>query len=196
MMTKTKNTLILIAILIILLVIFIFWQNPFKAQQNKTQTETVITNDLTDLQKIEIRQADKTVILTKQENNWLVSSQDNILANEIIIENLIEALQKTKSGTIISSNQDKLANFNLTEDKATRLKLFAEEDNLIIELLIGKRGGPAYDQTYLKKLDSNNILLVEENLTSLVNQPNWQQPEPTQEAELTNINAVPIESNQ
>lgn len=196
MTPKTKNTLILLGILIILIIILVFWQNSFEAQQNKIEKETIITNDLENLQKIEINQADKTIILTKQDSDWLITSEENVLANKILIENLIEGLKKTKSGTIISSSQSKLADFNLTEDTATQLKLYNNQANLIIELLIGKRGGPAYDQTYIKKINSNNILITEENLTSLVNQPDWKEPIAEEENDEATTEAIPLELNQ
>ena len=183
MTSKTKNTLILLVILIILVVVLIFWQNPFESQQNEIKKETVITNNLANLQKIEISQADKTIILAKQNADWLVISEENVLANAILIENLIESLKNIKTGAIISSNPYKLTDFNLTEETAVKLKLYDDQANTITELLIGKRGGPAYNQTYLKKINSNNVLLVEENLTSLINQPDWKQPEQITEQE-------------
>jgi hypothetical protein len=189
---KTKNTLILLAILIILIIVLFVWQNPWQKQESKIPTAAVLNNNLTDLQKIEIKQTDKTTILTEQDNQWLVASADNAVANQNLVNNLIEALNNITKGTIVSANSDKLADFNLTENTAINLKLFNSQDQLITELLIGK-SGPAYTQSYLKKIDSDNILLVDENLTSLLNQPDWKQPPATEANNTGTPENIPLE---
>lgn len=97
-----------------------------------------------------------------------------------------------EKGTIISSKPDKLADFNLGQETAIKLKLFKPQEQLITELLIGKPG-PAHTQSYIKKIDSDNVLLVDKNLTALLNQPDWEQPPQNKENNTTKPETIPLE---
>ncbi|OGY42845.1 MAG: hypothetical protein A2Y67_00055 [Candidatus Buchananbacteria bacterium RBG_13_39_9] len=193
MSPKSKSLLIFLIILAALTVIYFFWQNPLAQKSNKILSEQIYNASLDNVQKIEITLTGQTTILEKpaeggsasggQNDKWVISSQDNAEANASLIENLITGLKDSKTGTVVSQNQEKLASFNLTEDKAIKLKL-SDNQNTILEILIGKMG-PSYTDTYIKKINSNNVLLVSQNLNSLVNQPNWLKPAEQE----TNINS-------
>lgn len=174
MSTKSKSFLILLIVLIILIAVYFIWQNPLAQKSNKILSEQIYSASLDNVQKIEITQTGQTTTLEKQNDKWVVASQENAEANAILIDNLISALKDLKSGNIISQNQEKLASFDLTEENATKLKLF-DNQNVLLEILIGKMG-PSYTDTYIKKTDSPNVLLVSQNLNSLVNQSNWLKP--------------------
>jgi len=174
MSQKTKSFLILLIVLIILIVVYFIWQNPLAQKSNKILSEQIYSASLDNVQKIEIAQTGQTTILEKQNDKWVVASAENAEANQTLIDNLIAALKDLKTGNIISQNQEKLASFDLSEDKATKLKL-SDNQNTLLEILIGKMG-PSYTDTYIKKVDSNNVLLVSQDLNSLVNQPDWLKP--------------------
>jgi len=176
MAVKKNPTFILFAVLIVLVVVYLVWQNPFSPAQNQAQEEALITIDLQELTKIEIISPKKTVILEKTDQ-WKVASEDNFPANSSLIYDLIDNLEKAKTGQVVSDNLDKLEKFNLTEDKATKIKL-TDSTNASEEILIGELGGAAFTNTYVKKADSNNILIVPINLTFKINQPDWKQPAP------------------
>ena len=174
MTPKSKSLVILLIILVALAAIYFIWQNPLAQKSNKILSEQIYSASLDNVQKIEITKAGQVTTLEKQNDKWVVSSQDNAEANASLIESLITGLKDLKTGTVVSQNQEKLASFNLTEDKATKLKL-SDNQNTLLEILIGKMG-PSYSDTYIKKMDSNNVLLVTQNLNSLVNQPDWLKP--------------------
>ena len=184
MSKKLKISFILFIVLIALIAIYFIWQNPFHQKNNIAPSETLITSDLNNLQKIEITKGKDITTLNKQDNVWHVESEDNALANEVIINALISSLQKVKSGTIISDDPAKYPAFNLKDELATNLKLYDDKNNLIIELFIGKLG-PTYQQTYVRKKGSKNILLVEQPLPRQINQSDWKKPE-TNETEENN----------
>jgi hypothetical protein len=185
MNSKSKSLLILFVTLIALTAIYLIWQNPLAQKSNGILSEVLFSATLDNLQKIEITKTGQTTILEKpaeggsasggQNDKWVVASQENAEANATLIDSLIATLKELKTGNIISQNQAKLASFDLTEDKAIKLKLSDNQNDTILEILIGKMG-PSYSDTYIKKIDSNNVLLVSQNLNSLVNQPDWLKP--------------------
>ncbi|MFC1598697.1 DUF4340 domain-containing protein [Patescibacteria group bacterium] len=192
MTKKAKNNLILLTVLAVLILALLLWQNPFKSSSNQADTEKLITTSLGNLETIEITRPGQSFILNKEADNWFLTSQDNVPANEALIQNLIESLTELNSGTIVSRNLEKLDNFGLTEEKVVNLKLINDQGITIIELMVGKLGGAAYTQTYVKQNNSANILLVDQNLISLVNQQDWKQPPPPPEEEvpLTNTDII------
>jgi len=179
MTKKSKQTLSLFVILIILLIAFFFWQNPFNQKSNQAKTDTIIISNLDNTTKIEIAKGETVTQLEKLNDQWVVASEENAAANMNLVNGLLNSLENTETGIIVSTNPDKLANFNLSDELATKLSLEDNQGNKI-ELLIGKNGGPELDNTYVKKTDSNNILLADENLSRKVIQPDWKQPPPTE----------------
>ncbi|OGY43004.1 MAG: hypothetical protein A2Y67_03390 [Candidatus Buchananbacteria bacterium RBG_13_39_9] len=178
MTSKTKKFITLIIILIILVAVFIFWQNPLNHKTNNGNTEEISTANLDNAQKIEISKGDKTTILQKENDKWLVSSENNAEANLDYINKLIDALKEVKQGTIISQNKDKLATFELAEGQYTKVKLSDSSNNILLELLVGKMG-PAYTQSYVKKLNSDNVLLINQNLLLSITPNSWIKPPET-----------------
>ena len=187
-MKKTKILVILLIILIILVVIYFVWQNVLESKSNQPKEQTLKFGNFANLQKIEITQAAKTTTLEKNNDNWLVTSENNAAANAQFVTNLIDGFKTLKSGLVISTNPDKQADFNLSADKATKIKLTDSQGQTVAELLIGKPNYPSYTQTYVRQPNSNLILLTSGSLYSLVNQTDWKQPPP--KAADTNTNTT------
>ncbi|MCX6746172.1 MAG: DUF4340 domain-containing protein [Candidatus Parcubacteria bacterium] len=196
MTQKSKILLILLSVLIVLTAVYYIWQNPLIQKSNQASTEQLLTGNLDNLQKIEITKNSQTTTLEKpaeggsasggQSDKWVVATQNNAEANVTLIDNLISVLKDLKTGNIISQNQEKLASFDLSEDKATKLKLTDNKNNTILEILIGKTG-PSYSDCYIKKPNSNNVLLIPVNLVYQVNQTDWVKPP---EKSTTNTNST------
>jgi len=178
MTNKSKSVLYLIIALIVLIVIFIFWQNPLDHKTSNGNTEEISTANLDNAQKIEISKGDRTTILQKENDKWLVSTENNAEANLDYINKLITALKDVKQGTIVSQNKDKLPTFELAEGQFTKIKLSDSSNNILLELLVGKMG-PAYTQTYIKKPNSDNVLLINQNLLLSLTPTSWVKPPET-----------------
>ena len=186
MTQKTKQILTSLAVLAILFVVYFIWANPLDHKVNNNLTEEIFNNNLDNLQRIEISKLNKATILQKQNDKWVVASEANALADQSLVNNLIAGLKEMETGTIISQNTNKIIDFELTEIQATRLKLYDSQNNLILDILIGKMG-PSYEQTYVKKPSSNNVLLVPVNFSALLSATDWKQPA---EKKTTNTNAI------
>lgn len=182
MNSKSKNTLILFVALLVLVGIYLLWQNPFDNAKNEIQTVDISAGDFAQTQKIEITKGQTNIILEKsatggKDNSWVVISDDNKPANSALVDDLITSLTENKAATIISRSADKLEKFGLDETTAGKLKLSDGQNNILAELLIGKIGGADYSGTYIQKAGANEILLIDANLLSKIEQPNWLQPD-------------------
>lgn len=173
MSKKTKQTLILLGILILLIFVYIIWQNPFQSEKNQPETESLINANFDEIKKIEIKSAAQEILLTYKNEQWVVESEQDFVANNTLINNLIDGLKNANQGSIISRDPEKADKFNLTPETATILKLSDDQQNQLAELYIGKVSLASANKTYVKNADSDNILLVNGNLNTLINQPTW-----------------------
>lgn len=178
MSQKAKIFLGLAFALIILVIIYLFWPNSLTSNRQTGSIAPITFGNLDNAQKIELSKAGKTTVIDKLNDTWVISSENNAEANPALIDNLLKALKDLKQGTIISQNKDILENFGLSEDTAGRIKISDNQNNVMAELLIGKTGA-IYTQSYLKLTNSDQILLVNQNFTSLLSTTNWKKPEPT-----------------
>jgi len=198
MYKKTTQTLILLGILLVLIIVYLIWQNPFQSKQNLPDTDTLISANFESIKKIDIKTSAQEIILAYKDNQWVVESEQDFVANQSLVEDLINGLKNAKQGKIISRNPDKASLFNLNSETAIILKLKDDQDNQLEEIYIGNVSGSANDQTYVKNQSSDNILLVNGNLNTLINQPTWlmvetEEPE-TEDAFETDEGISPFET--
>ena len=178
MTNKSKTVLYLIVALIVLIAVFILWQNPLGHQASQDNNQTILTKSLDNVQKVEITKDQKTTLLEKQNDSWVVTSENNAEANPELVTKLLNSLKAIKPGTIISQNTDKLLTFELAEGIGTQIKLSDGQNNILLELQVGKMG-PAYTQSYVKLPESNNVLLINQNLLLSLTPSSWVKPPET-----------------
>ena len=179
MTSKTKTTLGLIIFLVILLGLYLLWQNPLDQQNNNNLEETLINSDLSQLQKVEISKAGTITTLVKENDQWLVESDNKAVANTVLIDKLITDLINTKNGTLVSANSEKYPVFGLDEESVLKIKLTNNQGQLINELWLGQASETGADKYYGKKIDSANVLLIKTNLPTSATNQDWKQPPPT-----------------
>jgi hypothetical protein len=184
MNNKTKIILFLILGLAILITVLILWQNPLAKNTSQANDQMILTKSLDNAVKIEITKDNKTTQLDKLDDKWVVTSKNKAEANMDDVSKLLDSLKEIKNGTIISQNSDKLANFELGEGMGTNLKLSDSQNNVLLELQIGKMG-PAYTQCYVKLPNSTNVLLINQNILLSATPTSWVKP-----AETTNTNTT------
>lgn len=144
----------------------------------------ILTKSLDNTVKIEITMDNKITQLDKSDDKWVVTSENKAEANPDLVTKLLDSLKKVTTGTIISQNSNKLATFELGDAMGINLKLSDSQNNVLLELQIGKMG-PAYNQCYVKLPNSNNILLINQNLVLLTTPTSWVKP-----AETINTNST------
>jgi hypothetical protein len=184
MNNKPKSILYLIIGLAVLIAIFILWQNPLDHKAGQDNNQMILTKSLDNVAKIEIIKDNKTILLQKDNDKWLVASENNTEANQEYINKLLTALKNSGFGTIISQNPEKFITFELGDGMGTKIKLSDSQNNVLLELQVGKMG-PAYTQCYVKLPNSANVLLINQNLLLSVTPTTWVKP-----AETTNINSA------
>ncbi|MBU1130798.1 DUF4340 domain-containing protein [Patescibacteria group bacterium] len=177
---KFNSTLILLIILIILGAGYYGWQ--YINQRSIEEENNLVFGSLDTLliTKIEITSPESTAILEKQNEQWLVASQNYLPADQTAINNILSSLTQIKIKELISTNTVKQPDYQV-DAAAINVKLYQSE-NLLADFYPGKYG-PLPASGFFRWQGSDNVYLVSENLQSLFYRADWADATAAEEAE-------------
>ncbi len=156
----SKKTYILITLLIILWgVVFLVKKTPWKSSEEKFLLPKNIN-----LNKIEIEKKDKTIILKKREDFWVVSSLGDFLADQEAVKRIERGIEGIKKMVLVSENPQKSVVYGLA-DEGIKIKLYNNK-GLVADFIVGKRG-PSLGTTYIKFNQDEKVYLVEKDLREI-----------------------------
>lgn len=173
-----KKIYILGIILIVLIVMVVLIQKPFGLDKYFGPKEfSLIKNFNKDnVGKIEITKESTTIELTKNEQNqWLVAGDK--FAKQDFVKDALDKLIETKITETVSKNKEKHSNFNLTDETALKLKIFDNNKNQILDLMLGKIG-PYPSSVYCRLANSDEVFLIDQNIDYIFDKggvDNWRE---------------------
>ncbi len=129
--------------------------------------------------KIEITIGQEKAILKKDNDNWLVVSEENSIADQEKIDKLLSGLKEVKKTDLVSQNKDNHSKYGLGEFQAINLKA-SQDDNLLLHLLIGMVG-PDFESDYIRLPNEDKVYLSNLGLRSVLIQPRWSKEQEGQE---------------
>jgi len=171
----SKKNIILIIIFLALLGLAYFCQYTWQNWKTKiTQPVNFLTGvDYDKLDKIEIKQADKKVVLQKQtkSDKWVVASDKNQAVDKTVFNSLIDGLKRASVDnlSVVSENKLKKAEFGAN---GNGIVLILFKDNIsILDFVIGKN---SYSYgTYLTRDGLDKTFEIGTDLRSLVEKVEW-----------------------
>lgn len=141
-----RSTIILAIVLMILVAAHIWLSKPEEGRQAADSAENeevvLVPVDRTKLSEVERTGAEGKIILTRKENEFILSYPENRSVIETNINDFISSLAQLKSARIISRTPDDYDVYGLTEPQAS-IKVKTDDGNIIV-LHIG-------DQTYSRE---------------------------------------------
>lgn len=169
----TKKNLILGGILIALVAAAYIYQGPMQAWKKKmNQPKNFFSSiDMDNLDKIEIKQDDKSTVLEKNGDKWAVAEQKSFSVKKEIMDEVIQKLKDAEQASLelVSTNKDKKADFRLGAEGIT-VMLQAKQKQL--KLLIGKTG-PDYKSTYVAEEGQDRSYLLPLSLETIFSMEDW-----------------------
>lgn len=163
---KTKQLLILLGILVVLVVIVGLVENPFAkseyAKKMEAATPLFPNLDKENVTKIEITASGETTTLVKENNQWLVASMDNYLADAEGVGDVLDKVTELKTTGLVSSNPEKRAQYEV-DSSGAEAKLLDAGGSVLAHLFLGKTT-PGYLSSYVRAADSNNVYVGKGNL--------------------------------
>lgn len=170
---KNKN-LILGGVLVVLIVLAYLYQGPFQEwKKNFVMPKNFLAKvNVDEINKIEIQNNEKTIILEQKEKTWKVGGTKNFYVKKLTMDDVLESLKKAVNSNLelASDNKDKKTDFQV-DDKGIKVKLYKDKTELV-NFIIGKMTYD-YSGTYITEQGSNKIYSVKVNLFSPFNQQEW-----------------------
>ncbi len=169
---NAKKIAILAATFIILGMLYYILEDPAGKKEKKEPAAFVPGFDKASVALISITGPDKvTVSLKKDNDSWTLISGDSVYpANVKPIDKLFETLAGLKEDTIASRNPEKFGPYEVTEDKGIVVHLEDADGKAVADFIVGKNG-PDIFSTYVRKKDSNQVVLSNGMLKNIFDKP-------------------------
>ncbi len=108
---------------------------------------------------------DKTTVLKRENDKWLVETSDNYFADKKAVEDMLSTTSDFKTTRLISKKSDEQSLYQV--DSSGIEVTFADgSDNIMAHFFAGKTG-PYYPSGYVRQADSDSVYLVDSNLQSV-----------------------------
>lgn len=119
--------------------------------------------------KIEISDGVTTKTLSKDGDNWMVSTdgEHSFKADKTKVDELLSNVTEDLSDeNIASSSSDKFKQFEVEEGTGTSVSIFAEGDKPTAKFFVGKQG-PTFGTTFVRKDGENNTYSIQRQLSEI-----------------------------
>ena len=166
---KTKQLLILGAIFVVLAIVVLLFENPFEQSEYEKKVETAMplfpNFDKEQVVKIEITADGATTTLSKQDDNWVVTSMDNYPADGEGVTELLSKVTEFKNTQLVSNNPEKQSEFEV-DSTGVEAKLMDANSKVLAHLFLGKTT-PGFLSSYVRPADSNDVYVAQGYLQSV-----------------------------
>ena len=162
---KPRTTLILAAVLVVLVAVATLFNTGRKRQESSLGKPIFPAFAAGKADGIEVRGGGKTVVLRRQGATWLVATEGNQPADPKIPKQLIEAMDKLSTRTLISLSRETHAGFQV--DSTGFTVRISQGPKAVAEFIVGKPG-PDYMSTYIRPVSGDKVYLVPAYLRTVV----------------------------
>ncbi|MBU2599997.1 DUF4340 domain-containing protein [bacterium] len=163
---KFKGTYFSLMVLITLVLAIFITKKCFKEKESLLFPNL----EVAEISKITILTKEDKVILEKKANEWLVTTSLNYPANPQQVKDLIDKIKHLSSKNVVSINPKKKAFYGLDKDYL-EVRVSKAKDKDISCFFIGQNA-PDFYSTYIQKKDSQEVILINEDLRGIFNKGN------------------------
>jgi hypothetical protein len=162
---KIKQIVILLGIFVVL---FIIWLVFGRESLDQSEPAASLFPDFqsTNVAKIELTKEEKTTVLKRDGDRWLVETSDNYPADEKFVEDILSKVSEFRTDNLISDKPEKQSLFEVDNSGGIETKYFDSSNNLLAHFFVGKMGTD-YRSGYVRQADSNNVYIMDGNLRSM-----------------------------
>jgi len=153
---KVKKEYAILAVVIVALGLYLFFRNTDRTTYTLPELPAVKTQDLT---KIEIGKGNRTVVLTRKDDGWLVAPGD-YPADSTLVDRMLDALADLKVTALISETQN-YTRYELDENQQIRVTAY-QDDKAVRSFRIGK-AADTLRHTHITLSDDPNVYHAQGN---------------------------------
>ena len=174
---KIPKNIYLGGALILLICLAWFYQGPYKDWSFKKNlpVNPLATLNTDTLNSIEITKGSSTAKLKKTDGVWYVDSNEKVKfkVTKTVIDPIVEKLAEAKKANLqlISNNQDKQKEYELTDDKSTQIKLTDNKNSF--EVVLGKTTSDYMGSFVTTKNNNKTYKFSAINLSALFGRDDW-----------------------
>jgi len=169
-----KKTLILAGVLVALIILAYGYQGPLKKWQNNLgQPKNILAGVRVDLvDKIEIINQGKTLILAKQNQKWKYDDSKDFYADASAMAKVFEELKLAVESPLelVSNNKERKSEFK-TDISGLEIKIY-QADKQTADFIIGSLAG-GYAGSYISLPESAVTYAVKADLLSAFDRADW-----------------------
>jgi hypothetical protein len=158
-----KNLTFLIIVLVVLAAIFLISRRGGEDDQEMDPLFPGFEAEAAG--KIVINGKSSQTVLEKMNGIWVVTSEDTFPADADAMESMFRQIGSFVSGDIVSSNPDKRSIYQV-DTTGTAVVVEGAGGGLVASFVVGK-AGPDYQSTYVRREDSDNVVLASGYLQSV-----------------------------
>jgi hypothetical protein len=162
---KPRTTLILAAVLVVLVAIAALFNSGRKRQESSLGTPIFPAFTAAKADGIEVRGGGTTVVLRRRGDTWLVATEGNQPVDPKIPKQIIEAMDKLSTRTLISISRETHTGFQV--DSTGFTVRISQGTKSVAEFIVGKPG-PDWMSTYIRPVSGDKVYLVPAYLRTTV----------------------------
>lgn len=161
---KKKNNIYVYGIILVVLLVGAYYVMRDTSGEKKTLklAEKLFAVDSVSVDKLEIERNGKKVSIEKKGSFWNVTVPVLYAANQQFVTSALSSLKNYKISSIVSDNPGNKGFYGFNDTNVTKLNIY-QNGTLSGTILIGNASTGA-SQTYIKKVEGNQIFLAEEFL--------------------------------
>jgi hypothetical protein len=164
-----KNTYILIGLFIVLLIAaFLVLQKPGEQSASSASAGLMFTIDSLSVDKMEVKTPASLIMLEKRGAEWFISQPINYKADQANIGQIIHQIKNLEIKSTISNKPEKYSVFQV-DQAGTQVKIY-EKGAEKAAFVLGKMAA-SYTESYARKLNSDDVLLIEGASGYMFNRP-------------------------
>lgn len=137
----------------------IFFLN--QSQQNNLQSQSLMTFNEGDVNKIVIQSENDTVELVKSANQWQLPNLQSVAANEQKIQQVLSKLSELNTGWPVATTESSHKRFEVAEDKFQKRVTLYNDETPLGDLLLGT--SPGFRKTHVRAPDQDNVFALRLN---------------------------------
>ena len=120
-----------------------------------------------EVSRIHIKEPGEEFLLVKAENGWVLENLGNFPADGEKVEQLLNKIKEIAAGEVVSSNPEKQAVYAVDEAQGVMVTV---SDNVGIELadFVAGKQAMSYQSSYFREADADEVMVIAENLRSVV----------------------------
>jgi hypothetical protein len=164
-----KNIYILTGLFIVLLIVaLLVLQKPGEQSASSASSGLFAAIDSGLVDKMEIKTPSSSIVLEKRGAEWSIVQPINYKANQTNIGQILHQLKNLEVKSTVSTKPEKHSVFQV-DHTGTEVKVY-EKGAEKISFILGKMAA-SYTESYARKINSNDVLLVEGTYSYSFNRP-------------------------